>query len=118
METSLSTAAPVTTTAGAVQRPDTRPGPVSQDELREYNRLRCQRDQLTSELIKRRARLIDRLTDGLPVEAGPYATRLRRCVERALWSKKFEEALGAAERDAQLDEQRGRFTPAPGSTSR
>jgi hypothetical protein len=118
MPTNRPAAAPVTTTAAVVQRSDARPGLVSQDELREYDRLRRQRDQLTDELRKRRGRLIDRLIDGLPVEPGPHGSKLRQCLVQVLWSKQFDEALAAADRGAQVDEQLGRVAPPPGSTSR
>jgi hypothetical protein len=84
-------------------------GRITQVELCEYHALRAEQARRSEELKARRAALIRRLADGVPIEEGPYRARIHACQARVLSTPKLLEILPEDE----VEELRNRVTPSP-----
>ncbi len=75
----------------------------------EYHALKAEQARRSEEIGARRAALIRRLADGVPIEEGPYRARIHACQARVLSTPKLLEILPEDE----VEELRNRVTPSP-----
>lgn len=72
-------------------------GPISQDELSRYSRLRDEARRLDAELDAIRRDLIHRLGEGVPIELGPYRAYVSESLQQRLTCTSLMQILDEAE---------------------